>query len=64
MVVLCVALLNTAGRELLSRQYVEMSRLRIEGILAAFPKLLESATADGMGRQHTYVETGSIRYVY
>lgn len=37
---------------------MDMSRIRIEGLLAAFPKLL------GGGRQHTYVETDSIRYVY
>jgi hypothetical protein len=35
-----------------------MSRVRIEGLLAAFPKLV---SAD---RQHTYVETDSIRYLY
>lgn len=35
-----------------------MSRIRIEGYLAAFPKLV------GIGKQHTYVETDSIRYVY
>lgn len=28
---------------MLSRQYVEMTRIRIEGLLAAFPKLLDSA---------------------
>lgn len=43
---------------LMSRQFVDMSRVRIEGLLAAFPKLV---SAD---RQHTYVETDSIRYLY
>ena len=43
---------------LVSRQYVDMSRIRIEGLLAAFPKLI------GNGRQHTYVETENVRYVY
>jgi hypothetical protein len=41
-----------------SRQYVEMNRLRVEGLLAAFPKLM------GVQQQHTYVETDSVRYVY
>jgi len=43
---------------LVSRQYVDMSRIRIEGLLATFPKLV------GSGKQHTYVETDNVRYVY
>ena len=37
---------------------MEMSRIRIEGLLAAFPKLI------GSGKQHTYVETENVRYIY
>lgn len=43
---------------LVSRQYMDMSRIRIEGLLAAFPKLV------GTGKQHTYIETENVRYVY
>jgi hypothetical protein len=43
---------------LVSRQYMDMSRIRIEGLLAAFPKLV------GTGKQHTFVETENVRYVY
>jgi len=60
MVVLSIAIVSKSGRVHLSRQYVEMTRIRIEGILAAFPKLVD----EGTGKQHTYIETGSIRYVY
>lgn len=35
-----------------------MTKARIEGLLAAFPKLMSS------GKQHTFVETDSVRYVY
>ncbi|CAL5340771.1 unnamed protein product [Camellia sinensis] len=38
---------------LVSRQYVDMTRTRIEGLLAAFIKLVEA------GKQHTYVEAES-----
>jgi coatomer subunit delta len=47
------------GKALVSRQFVEMNRLRVEGLLAAFPKLLGPHV-----KQHTFVETDSVRYVY
>jgi len=43
---------------MVSRQYVQMTRVRVEGLLAAFPKLVAA------GKQHTYVETENVRYVY
>ncbi|KAK9822895.1 hypothetical protein WJX74_001778 [Apatococcus lobatus] len=60
MVVLAASMVTKTGKALVSRQFVDMSRIRIEGLLAAFPKLVGSGT----GKQHTYVETENVRYVY
>jgi hypothetical protein len=50
--------LSVFNEAIFSRQFVDMARSRIEGLLTSFPKLI------GVGDQHTFVETDSVRYVY
>lgn len=57
MVVLTAAIVKS-GKTLIARQFVEMTRLRVEGLLGAFSKLADT------GKDHTFVETESVRYVY
>mmetsp|Transcript_20879 Transcript_20879/g.31712 ORF Transcript_20879/g.31712 Transcript_20879/m.31712 type:complete len:548 (-) Transcript_20879:135-1778(-) len=60
MVVLSASILAQNGtKPLVSRQFIEMPRLRVEGLLTAFPKLISSSK-----QQHTFVETDTVRYVY
>merc|ERR1712000_692589 len=46
------------GKAVLSRQFREMPRSRVEALLASFPKLAQSGT------QHTTVEQDNVRFVY
>jgi len=57
MVVLSAAIVSS-GKTLLARQFVEMTRLRVEGLISAFQKLVDS------GKDHTFIETETVRYVY
>jgi len=50
--------LNTFFLAVISRQFRDMTRTRIEALLASFPKLIPTNI------QHTSVETAEVRYVY
>ncbi|KAJ2907241.1 hypothetical protein MKZ38_006535 [Zalerion maritima] len=58
MVVLAASICTRGGKAVLSRQFREMPRSRIEALLASFPKLADSGT------QHTTVEQDNVRFVY
>ena len=58
MVVLAASIVTKAGSPIVSRQFVDMPRMRIEGLLNSFPKLVD------MSKQHTYIETESVRFVF
>ena len=67
---LSAGITTKSGKCLMSRQFVDMSRTRIEGLFAAFPKIMgghggSSASGGSSSQvQHTFVETDSVRYVY
>ena len=56
--VFSAAILTKQGKILLARQFVEMTRMKVENHLATFPKLVSSNS------QHNTVETAEVRYVY
>lgn len=57
MVVISAAVVSKT-RTLVARQYLEISRLQVEGLLSAFNKLVDSR------EDHTFVETEFARFVY
>ena len=59
MVVLSSFICSKAGNVVLSRQFVEMPKTRIEHLISSFPKLLSSKE-----QQHTFIETDLVRFIY
>ncbi|OJJ45708.1 hypothetical protein ASPZODRAFT_118806 [Penicilliopsis zonata CBS 506.65] len=58
MVVLAASICTRGGKAVLSRQFRDIARSRVEALLASFPKLADSGT------QHTTVEQDNVRFVY
>lgn len=58
MVVISAALLTKQGKILLARQFLEISRSQLEGLLNSFIKQVDS------NRQHTFIEHENSRFVF
>ncbi|KAG8716760.1 hypothetical protein FRC08_008850 [Ceratobasidium sp. 394] len=58
MVVLAASICTKGGKPVISRQFRDMARSRIDGLLASFPKLIPANS------QHTSIEAQDVRYVY
>ncbi|CUA70760.1 Coatomer subunit delta [Rhizoctonia solani] len=58
MVVLAASICTKGGKPVISRQFREMPRSRIDGLLTSFPKLIPANS------QHTSIEAQDVRYVY
>lgn len=69
MTIYSLGVVNKQGRIILSRQFVDITRIRVEGLLTAFPRLLEANHAAASAGNTsaaiaTYVDAGNFRYVY
>jgi hypothetical protein len=58
--VIAAGVVTKTGRILVARCFMDVTRIRIEGLLSAFPKLLGTGT----GKQTTFIDSGSVRYLY
>ncbi|VDN55132.1 unnamed protein product [Dracunculus medinensis] len=66
MVLIGASVITKAGKPLFARIFIsDMTKARLEGLLDAFPKLIASEKCEFFAqRQHTFVETDSVRYVF
>jgi coatomer subunit delta len=76
MVIISASVCNKNGKILMARQFIQITRLKLEEYMANFPKLIESGKLFNrnaqydltnvyvLGKQTTHIETENIRYVY
>jgi len=66
MVVLSVAICTKGGKVIIGRQYIDMTRGRVEGLYSTFSKLIQvpQTAASKTDEQFTLLETDTVRYLY
>ena len=66
MVLLAAAVCTKSGKALVSRQFIEMERARIEGLLSAFPGLMSSDNSKGkilLKEVHNYLSANPLQQI-
>jgi len=65
MVVLSAAICSKSGKVIIGRQYIDMTRGRVEGLYSTFSKLIQvPQSASKTDDQFTLLETDTVRYLY
>jgi len=65
MVVLSAAICSKSGKVIIGRQYIDMTRGRVEGLYSTFSKLIQvPQTASKSDDQFTLLETDTVRFLY
>jgi len=65
MVVLSAAICTKGGKVIIGRQYIDMTRGRVEGLYSTFSKLIQvPQSASKSEDQFTLLETDTVRYLY
>jgi hypothetical protein len=60
MTVISASICTKHGKILIARQFIPITKLKLEEYMANFPKLIEQSAE----KQCTFIETDNIRYVY
>ncbi|KAI0981838.1 hypothetical protein GJ496_002215 [Pomphorhynchus laevis] len=63
MVALAVTIASKRGQVILSRQFIGMTKSRLESLINIFPRLITKSSSSA-SIQHTYIETDDVRYLY